>query len=109
VEVIFSHCIDDIANSDVIYTDTWLSMGDQTPLEQIQSAFMPYQVNHALMQQAQAKYVMHCQPAHRDLEITGALMDSEHSLLMSQANNRMHAQNAILTYLMTDITLSSPI
>jgi ornithine carbamoyltransferase len=66
---------------------------------------MPYQVNAALMEQSGASFVMHCQPAHRDLEITGELMDSDKSLLMAQANNRMHAQNAILTYLMTDMSL----
>ena len=85
-----------LVQADVIYTDTWLSMGDNTPLAQIKETFMPYQVNEALMQQCGAKYVMHCQPAHRDLEITSSLIDSPASLLMMQAENRMHAQNAIL-------------
>jgi ornithine carbamoyltransferase len=86
--------------ADVIYTDTWLSMGDNTPLAEIKDKFMPYQVNHALMEQCGAQYVMHCQPAHRDLEITGELMDSDASLLMLQAENRMHAQNAIMVTLL---------
>lgn len=102
VNLVFSNDIAALKNSDVIYTDTWLSMGDNTPLDQIKAAFMPYQVNRTLVEAAGAKFVMHCQPAHRDLEITGDLMDSEQSLLMAQANNRMHAQNAILSYLMTD-------
>lgn len=86
--------------ADVIYADTWLSMGDETPLEVIKEKFMPYQVNEALMDATGASYVMHCQPAHRDLEITGSLIDSDKSLLMQQAENRMHGQNAILTQLL---------
>ena len=86
--------------ADVIYADTWLSMGDETPLEVIKEKFMPYQVNEALMEATGASYVMHCQPAHRDLEITGSLIDSDKSLLMQQAENRMHGQNAILTQLL---------
>ncbi|WP_269521152.1 ornithine carbamoyltransferase [Alteromonas sp. BMJM2] len=87
--------------TDVIYTDTWLSMGDDTPLETIKATFMPYQVNEALMEASGASCVMHCQPAHRDLEITGSLIDSDKSLLMQQAENRMHGQNAILTQLLS--------
>ena len=87
--------------ADVIYTDTWLSMGDDTPLEKIKETFMPYQVNEALMEASGAHYVMHCQPAHRDLEITCSLIDGDTSLLMQQAENRMHGQNAILTQLLS--------
>ncbi|MFC4700934.1 ornithine carbamoyltransferase [Glaciecola siphonariae] len=105
VGVSFAHSTDALKRCDVIYTDTWLSMGDDTPLSKIKEAFMPFQVNAALMEATQARFVMHCQPAHRDLEITGELMDSDKSLLMAQANNRMHAQNAILAYLMTDMEL----
>lgn len=107
VKLNFSDNIDTLQHCDIVYTDTWLSMGDDTPLEKIKEAFMPYQVNAALMKRSHAKFVMHCQPAHRDLEITGELMDSDKSLLMAQANNRMHAQNAILSYLMTDVGLLS--
>jgi ornithine carbamoyltransferase len=95
-----SHSVDEAKGAQVLYTDTWLSMGDDTPLEAIKERFAPYQVNEAMMQQCGADYVMHCQPAHRDLEISGSLIDSEHSLLMLQAENRMHAQNAILTHLL---------
>merc|ERR1712137_678968 len=73
----------------------------ETPLEVIKEKFMPYQVNEALMEATGASYVMHCQPAHRDLEITGSLIDSDKSLLMQQAENRMHGQNAILTQLLS--------
>lgn len=106
VSFTISNHIDTLNNADVIYTDTWLSMGDDTPLNEIKEKFMPYQVNQALVQQAGASYVMHCQPAHRDLEITGELMDSEKSLLMQESKNRMHAQNAILCYLLTELDLS---
>lgn len=87
---------------DVIYTDTWLSMGDDTPLEKIKATFKPYQVNEAMLSGCGADYVMHCQPAHRDLEITGSLIDSDASLLMRQAENRMHAQNGILVHLLAN-------
>lgn len=105
VEFTITNHVDVLEKADVIYTDTWLSMGDDTPLDEIKTHFMPYQVNEQLMQQASASHVMHCQPAHRDLEITGTLMDSKQSLLMQQAGNRMHSQNAILCYLMTDLAL----
>ena len=89
---------------DVVYTDTWLSMGDDTPLADITAAFMPYQVNENMLEQSGAQYVMHCQPAHRDLEISGSLMDSDASLLMLEAENRMHAQNAILVHLFEQLS-----
>ena len=73
---------------------------------EIKEKFAPFQVNEDLMKKAGASYVMHCQPAHRDLEITGSLMDSEQSLLMLQAENRMHAQNAILASLIGGVTLA---
>lgn len=91
--------IDIAKGADVIYADTWLSMGDDTPLASIKETFMPYQVNREMMALTGASHVMHCQPAHRDLEITSELIDSEQSLLMLQAENRMHGQNAVLTTL----------
>ncbi len=95
-----SHSVTALNGADVIYTDTWLSMGDTTPLDDIKNKFMPYQVNEALFAASGARFVMHCQPAHRDLEITSSLIDSDASLLMQQAENRMHGQNAILTHLL---------
>ena len=75
-------------------------MGDNTPLAQIKETFMPYQVNEALMQQCGAEYVMHCQPAHREFEITSEVMDGPASKIIQQAENRMHAQNALLVTLL---------
>ncbi len=105
VTLSFSSDIEVLNNVDYIYTDTWLSMGDSTPLHHIKDKFMPYQINMALLNKTGARYVMHCQPAHRDLEITGEVMDGECSLLMQQAGNRMHAQNAILAYLVGNVAL----
>ncbi|MFT5837897.1 MAG: ornithine carbamoyltransferase [Flavobacteriales bacterium] len=86
--------------SQVLYTDTWLSMGDETPLTDIKDTFSGYEINEVLMEKTGAEYVLHCQPAHRDLEISSSLIDSDASLLMQQAENRMHAQNAILVQLL---------
>jgi ornithine carbamoyltransferase len=86
--------------SQILYTDTWLSMGDKTPLADIKDTFAGYEINEALMEKTGAEYVLHCQPAHRDLEISSSLIDSDASLLMQQAENRMHGQNAILVQLL---------
>jgi ornithine carbamoyltransferase len=94
--------IDAANGSQVLYTDTWLSMGDETPLADIKETFEGYEINEALMEKTGAEYVLHCQPAHRDLEISGSLIDSDTSLLMQQAENRMHGQNAILVQLLAN-------
>ncbi|NQZ94669.1 MAG: ornithine carbamoyltransferase [Moritella sp.] len=92
--------LDDIVDYDVIYGDTWVSMGDDTPLQQVKEKYMPYQINKALLMRTGIKHVLHCQPAHRELEITSEVMDGEHSLIFDQAENRMHAQNAVLLTLL---------
>lgn len=93
----------DIANlgkQDAIYTDTWVSMGDKKSAQE-KVKFMPYQVNHALVEQAGATCVMHCQPAHLEEEITTALFDDETlCVAFQQAENRMWAQNAVLVNLL---------
>lgn len=99
------HGLDLLEGADVLYTDTWLSMGDDTPLATIKERFVPYQVNQAMLDSSGARYVMHCQPAHRDLEITSDVIDGPASLLMQQAENRMHGQNAILATLLGGIEL----
>lgn len=91
----------DLGQADVIYTDTWVSMGDSMTLAQASELFFPYQVNQALVERLQAKAVMHCQPAHRGYEITTEVMDGELSLCMQQAENRLFAQNALLTQLLS--------
>jgi ornithine carbamoyltransferase len=91
-----------IGTQDVIYTDTWISMGDEdsSKKEAILATFAPYQVNHNLMAQTKASKVMHCQPAHLEEEITTALFDSEMAVVFQQAENRMWAQNAVLVSLL---------
>ena len=83
--------------ADVIYTDTWTSMGQEEEAKKRQQVFPPYQVNQALVRLAKPKsIVMHCLPAHRGDEITNEVADGPHSRLFPQAENRMHAQKAIL-------------
>jgi len=88
--------IEDIKGYDVVYGDTWLSMGDDTPLEDIKAKFMPYQINQELLDTTGIKHILHCQPAHRALDITSDVMDGPASLIFDQAENRMHIQNAIM-------------
>ncbi|MCW8865153.1 MAG: ornithine carbamoyltransferase [Colwellia sp.] len=93
--------INAIGAQDVIYTDTWISMGDEDASKkaEILAHFAPYQVNHDLMKKSEASVVMHCQPAHLEEEITTALFDSEMAVVFQQAENRMWAQNAVLVTL----------
>jgi ornithine carbamoyltransferase len=81
---------------DAIYTDTWLSMGDKADPAVIEQTFRPYQINTQVMRQLAVKYFMHCLPAHREHEVTSDVLDSDVSLVLLQAENRMHAQNAVL-------------
>lgn len=95
----FSNDLADIQSTDAIYTDTWFSMGQERDSNQVMSDFAPYQVNRRLMQQAKAKFFMHCLPAQRGREVTAEVLDSPQSLVLKQAENRLHAQNAILVQL----------
>ncbi len=88
--------VEDIVGFDVAYTDTWVSMGDNTPLEAVKDRFMPYQINQGLLDKTGIRHVLHCQPAHREMEITSDVMDGPASLILDEAENRMHAQNAVL-------------
>ena len=88
--------IEGIRGFDVAYTDTWVSMGDNTPMDTVKDKFMPYQINQELLDKTGIRHVLHCQPAHRELEITSDVMDGPASLILDEAENRMHAQNAIL-------------
>ena len=98
----FTTDITAIGQQDAIYTDTWVSMGDEDPSKKatILAKFAPYQVNHQLMVKAGASIVMHCQPAHLEEEITTQLFDSEMSVVFQSAENRMWAQNAVLVTLL---------
>jgi ornithine carbamoyltransferase len=88
-------------NADVIYTDTWTSMGQEEESRKREKVFPPYQINQKLLSLANPKaIVMHCLPAHRGQEITDQVADGLHSRLFTQAENRMHAQKAILVELL---------
>jgi len=86
-----------VKDADVIYTDTFFSMGQEKSKEK-EDALMPFQVNKELLTHAKSDViVMHCLPAHRDEELTSEVMDGPHSVVFDQAENRLHAQKAILT------------
>ena len=88
------------ANADVIYTDVWASMGQEDERAERLKIFPPYQVNQALIDAAKPEVVvMHCLPAHRGEEITD-VVDGPHSIVFDQAENRLHAQKALLVELM---------
>ncbi|MAD90812.1 MAG: ornithine carbamoyltransferase [Pseudoalteromonas sp.] len=92
--------IEAATGADALYADTWVSMGDTTPLEQVKAKYMPYQINQKLVEQSGASTILHCQPAHREYEITSEVMDGANSKIIQQAENRMHAQNALLVSLL---------
>ena len=86
-------------DADVIYTDTWTSMGQEEEAEKRRRIFPPFQVNAGKLAIAKDDViVMHCLPAHRGEEITDEVADGEHSVLFDQAENRLHAQKAILVW-----------
>jgi ornithine carbamoyltransferase len=90
-----------VRDAQVIYTDTWVSMGQEEETARRARVFPPYQVNADLVAEADPKaIVMHCLPAHRGQEITDEVADGPHSALFRQAENRMHAQKAILVRLL---------
>lgn len=90
-----------VKDADVIYADVWASMGQEAETAARAQIFAPYQVNAALVARAKLKsIVMHCLPAHRGMEITDDVADGKHSVLFDQAENRMHAQKAIVAILM---------
>ena len=84
-------------NADVIYTDVWISMGQESEQQPRMAALAPYQVNHQLMKAAKPNaIVMHCLPAHRGEEITADVLEGPQSVVLEQAENRLHIQKAIL-------------
>src|SRR5207249_6901970 len=86
-----------VARADVVYTDVWVSMGMEKEKAEREKLFHPFQVNAALMRHAGPDaIVMHCLPAHRGLEITDDVIDGPQSVVFDQAENRLHAQKAIL-------------
>jgi ornithine carbamoyltransferase len=103
-KLVLTSNVENIGQQDAIYTDTWVSMGDEDPSKKaaLLEKFAPYQVNHKMMEKSGASIVMHCQPAHLEEEITTALFDSEMSVVFQEAENRMWAQNAVLVTLLAN-------
>ncbi|MFA7337876.1 MAG: ornithine carbamoyltransferase [Candidatus Obscuribacterales bacterium] len=86
-----------VANADAVYTDVWTSMGQEAEAKEREKIFAPYQLNAELMKHAKPDaIVMHCLPAHRGLEITDEVIDGPNSVVFDQAENRLHAQKAIM-------------
>ncbi|MEO0226680.1 MAG: ornithine carbamoyltransferase [candidate division WOR-3 bacterium] len=90
-----------VKDADVIYTDVWASMGQESEIDERKKVFKPFQVNGALLANAQKKdyMIMHCLPAHRGEEISDEVIDGPHSIVLDQAENRLHIQKGIMVFL----------
>ena len=89
-----------VIGADVIYTDVWASMGQKEEAEERTKIFADYQVNMELLEKSgKETFFMHCLPAERGREVTDEVMESKNSIVFDEAENRMHAQNAIMVYL----------
>ncbi|MCD6461907.1 MAG: ornithine carbamoyltransferase [Thermoplasmata archaeon] len=92
-----------VKEADVIYTDVWISMGQEGPeAARKEEAFRPYQVNTALTSKAKPDHIfMHCLPAHRGYEVTDEVVDGPNSVVFDEAENRLHAQKALMLTLLS--------
>ena len=94
-----------VQNAHVIYTDVWVSMGQESEEAQRKQVFAPYQVNGKLLSKARGDAVfLHCLPARRGLEVTDEVIDSPQSRVVLQAENRLHAQKGLLVWLLNETT-----
>ena len=90
-----------VKNADVVYTDVWASMGQKEEADERRKLFSKFQINDQLMAATNKDtYFMHCLPAERGVEVTDSVCDASYSIIFDQAENRMHAQNAIMLKLM---------
>lgn len=93
--------IEAVKNADIVVTDVWTSMGMEAETAERLSVFLPYQVNTELVQYAKEDFIfLHCLPAHRGEEVTAEIIDGSHSVVFDEAENRLHAQKAVLKMLM---------
>ena len=93
--------IEAIKDADIVYTDTWVSMGMEEEKAERQKAFTPYQVNKELFSHARSDAIfMHCLPAYRGFEVTEDVIDGPNSVIFDEAENRLHAQKAVMATLM---------
>jgi ornithine carbamoyltransferase len=102
---VLRHPHEAVDGADVVATDTWTSMGQEADGRDRLTPFRPYQVNAELLGLAKPHaVVLHCLPAHRGEEITDEVMDGPASAVFDQAENRLHAQKALLAWLLRDAT-----
>ena len=95
---LFETAEETVAGADVVITDTWISMGQQHVHNKL-AAMMPFQVSERLMAKAKADALfLHCLPAHRDEEVTAAVIDGPQSRIWQEAENRLHAQKSVLLW-----------
>jgi ornithine carbamoyltransferase len=93
--------VEAVQGADAVYTDIWASMGQESQAKERKKIFLPYQVNGELFGQAKPDAIfLHCLPAHRGEEVTDEVIDSPRSLVFQEAENRLHAQKAIMLELM---------
>lgn len=93
--------VEAIKDADAVYTDTWVSMGQESEKEQRIKTFMPYQVNKELFSKAKEDAIfLHCLPAYRGYEVTAEVIDGPQSVIFDEAENRLHVQKAIMALLM---------
>lgn len=99
--------LDGVVGADIVYTDVWVSMGQEDERAERMVALQPYQVNEQLLAHTRNPDIllMHCLPAHRGEEISDGAADGKHSLLFPQAHNRLHAQKALLAHLIGHVSL----
>lgn len=94
--------IESVSGADVIYTDVWTSMGQEEETAARLDAFKEYQINEDLVKHAKTDYLfLHCLPAHREEEVATSIIDGPHSAVFEQAENRLHAQKAILASILS--------
>jgi ornithine carbamoyltransferase len=99
-----------VKTCDYLYTDVWVSMGQENEREKRLKDFQGFQINKELLKLAEKEYkIMHCLPAHRGEEITDDVLDSENSIVLEQAENRLHIQRTLILYLLNLIKLPSSV
>jgi ornithine carbamoyltransferase len=98
--------VEAVTDADVVYTDVWTSMGQEQEAKVRRAVFLPFQVNAALFARAKSNAIfMHCLPAHRGDEVTDDVIDNPRSVVFQEAENRLHAQKAILLELMQPVSM----
>ena len=101
----FTSVVRAVTDADVVYTDVWVSMGEEALTERRMAELLPYTVDEKLMSHAAPHAIfMHCLPAHRGEEVTAGVLEGTRSVVFDQAENRLHVQKALLLYLLTDTT-----